>query len=263
MAGKENGNSLIEFLRQSSNSLIREELLNYRLFYDLKITAAKHQQYLKIYKPEVDIEGCDIIIEDSRDLTRKFQLKSRVMSATRSWRIHTSLLLPGRENSEDYGFIEVICPTYPGGFLLIDVTNEPSENEHDDSDITVSYSYTDINIISLMSMGYLERRKSSKDEAVKIIKELKSGNKTVLIKESLMLKLKSINSIFQICGFLGYHTFEYNAWQLNLIKYRYGKYRGNYKNHDLGEDNLERLEQHQKFSIKGHRDAIEELLKII
>jgi len=139
-------NSTIQYLKAPANSLIREEILNYKLFFDLKITAAKYKNFLKIYKPEVDIEAADIIVEDTNDLTRKIQLKSRVKSTVKSWKIHKTIMLPGMYQSLDYGFDSTICPHFPGAFILIDVVeNTKPKSSNDNFEIEVRYSLTDIN----------------------------------------------------------------------------------------------------------------------
>ena len=47
------------------NTQIREDLLNLKLFFDLKEASAYSKVHLKIFRSDVDIDGFDIIIDDN------------------------------------------------------------------------------------------------------------------------------------------------------------------------------------------------------
>ena len=68
-------NNLESFLFKEKNSRTKESLVNYRLFYDLKLAAALDGYDLSLYTPDVDRDGFDIIIDD-HDSVRKIQLKN-------------------------------------------------------------------------------------------------------------------------------------------------------------------------------------------
>jgi hypothetical protein len=256
MSDKSDSDSVIEFLNKSSNSLIREELLNYKLFYDLKLASARKKRYLKIYKPEVDIEGCDIIIEDNTDFARKIQLKSRVVSKTTHWDIHRSLLLPGMHQALDYGFEAVICPTTPGAFILIDMSESIG-------DIKITYSYTDINIITLMAFGYIKRTSNSQVEALNVLKKLKLYNKKIAIKENLLIQLKSPDSIIMLAGFLNNYDFVNNVWKLNQIRYRFADYCSNFEPYNVSKDYLDKLDRVRETGLIRHSEIVLGMLKEI
>ncbi len=59
------------------NTDAREEVLNHRLHYDLKIAPAERDYHLLSYIADVDHDGFDVILDD-RDNLRKIQLKSTV-----------------------------------------------------------------------------------------------------------------------------------------------------------------------------------------
>ncbi len=63
------------FLLEGENSRTKESLVNYRLFYDLKLAAALQGYDLSLYTPDVDRDGFDIILDD-QDSVRKIQLKT-------------------------------------------------------------------------------------------------------------------------------------------------------------------------------------------
>jgi hypothetical protein len=252
--------SAIKFLNKSSNSLIREELLNYKLFYDLKVAAAHEQQFLKIYRPEVDIQGCDIVIEDNLDLSRKIQLKSRVNSKVKKWEIHKSIMLPGMNQALDYGIPGIICPTTPGGFVLIDVSGD-TENGKDkiDDNLKFSYSYTDINIITLIAHGYYKRTTNSQKEALQILREIRElKTKKIVIKENLLVKLTSPISILKICGFLHFYDFAYNVLKLNQLIYNPSSYFSNYDPYDINPKVKEK-----ELALKVHVNNALQTLKTI
>ena len=66
---------LEKFLLADVNSRAKESLINYKLFYDLKLSAALDGYDLSLYTPDVDRDGFDIILDD-RDSVRKIQLKT-------------------------------------------------------------------------------------------------------------------------------------------------------------------------------------------
>lgn len=245
----------MDFLLNRSNTQIREALLNLKLFYDLKLEALKVKRNLKIYKPEIDIDGYDIIIEDDTDLARKIQLKSR-MSKTYSWKIHRTLLLPSMHNAVDYGFIANHCPTNPGALILFDVLQSADLSKDE-----ITYYYTDINIISLISLGYLGKTKD-KEKALNTLNELKSTSKRINLSINLMVKLKNPQSIIKLCGFLNNYDFSNNTWQINQLINNPSRYFTNY-NPYIYDDELKEFEIKKNNAIRGHYKIISEILNQI
>lgn len=249
-------NPEIDFLKKNSNSIIREELLNCKLFYDLHEAAAKRMNYLKIYRPQIDIEGFDIIVEDNNDFARKIQLKSRI-SNTNVWNIHRTILLPGKYNSSDFGFDETLCPTNPGSLILIDVSKTTGTDE-------ITYFYTDINIISLIALGYIKTNYRTQKRALQFINGLKDlKNKTITLPKSLTLKLKDADSIIILSGLLGNYDFVNSAWKLNQINYRFGKYINNFNPYDISKEYLLENDIEKKNGIKIHSKIVLDILEKI
>lgn len=249
-------NPEIDFLKKKSNSIIREEVLNCKLFYDLHEAASKRKNYLKIYKPQIDIEGFDIIVEDNNDFARKIQLKTR-LSNTNSWKIHRTLLLPGKYNSKDFGFDETLCPTNPGALILIDVSKTKGTDN-------ITYYYTDINIISLIALGYINTNYKIQNRALKFIYDLKDLNhKKISLPKSLTLKLKNADSIIILSGFFCDYDFVNSAWKLNQINYRFGKFINNFKPYDISEEYLLENEIEKKNGIKIHSRIVLDILENI
>jgi len=252
-------NPAIRYLNQSTNSLVREQLLNYKLFYDLQLAAAYDQEALKIYQPAVDNQGCDIVIEDNLDFSRKIQLKSKVESKTKEWKIHRSILLPGMLQADDFGFDATICPTNPGAFIIIDVSRPKKENS---DELSISYWYTDFNIISLIADGIFKSKESTKKEAIKTINLLMTTkNKQIVIKKSLMVKVQKPSSLLDLCGFLNRYGFYFNVWKLNQVKNKPSKYFTWYEPYNVGAAYLKKLKTQTEEAKKSHIDFVIKLLE--
>ncbi|CAL1521558.1 hypothetical protein [Chitinophaga sp. MM2321] len=204
---------ITKFLNKGGNSTIREVTFRYGLMFDLKLASASMERHLKIYEQEVDNEGCDIIIEDQTGFSRKIQLKSIFHSKTRAWKVHKSILRPAFSQMEDYAFDTVICPNSPGGVILIEASLNDLPNES--LPIKLNYSYTDINIINLISLGVIQTGKSSALDAKEILHELKVpfGKNIIEIKKSLFLQLNGSLSLIKVMGFNQDLDFVYNSWK--------------------------------------------------
>lgn len=204
-------------LSDPQRSLVREELLNHKFFYDLKLAAFQKKSYLKIYTPTVDIQGYDVFLEDGMDYSRKFQLKSKMGEKTSKWLIHPNMILPPFSYMGDYGFNATFCPASATGFIVIKTTENKSEKG-----IDISYLYTDINIISLIFMGYIKKPKAVIKEAGKIYTTLHEPRKVkerIKITPSLMVKVKDATSLLHITGFLGEYEFVNAALKLNQARF--------------------------------------------
>jgi hypothetical protein len=129
---------------RNDNTHAREEVLNHRLLYDLQIAAGDCGYHLASYRPEVDHDGFDVILDD-RDSLRKLQLKSVCNHGTSSWEIHKGILRPSFRTWEQFGFDFTASWGTEGGVILIDVVDQDGDG------FTVSYSYTDIYYISLIA----------------------------------------------------------------------------------------------------------------
>jgi hypothetical protein len=142
-------------MKNAANLHAREELLNYKLLFDIKLAAARHDYHLLTYFCDVDHDGFDIIFDDHYTV-RKVQLKTVETNATtQSWPIHRSILRPIRENWERLGFFHkgmaylTDCGVEGGVILMEFDANKP--------ECPVSYFYTDIYIITAIALGKLNR----------------------------------------------------------------------------------------------------------
>lgn len=206
---------LEEYLFKDSNSHSKESLVNNKLFYDLKLAAAKADYFLNIYTPEVDKDGFDIILDD-QDQLLKVQLKTVMeKTTTNSWNIHKSLLRPHRYVCEDLGFESSPSGTgYQGGVIVIEL--EDSER----SGLQLSYYYTDIIIICGLRDGIIDKATPPiLDTMKKFTTEINSGpaNEKMPTPKSFFLKANSAEDLLALMGIhspTNSGSFRYNIQQL-------------------------------------------------
>jgi hypothetical protein len=182
-----------------TNSLVREELFNHRLFYDLKKAAAKREYHLKIFRTTVDFEGFDIVVDDNSKIGR-YQIKTRLNSKVSSWQIHMGMLLPNKRNAELIRFDNGLCSHNDNGVILMDIKS----NEQSGEDFKINYYYTDYYIIKSISAELIKRYKTTIKLANKIIEQLvlaKRMNSKIKINKSLFIQVKNPNSLLELCGF--------------------------------------------------------------
>jgi hypothetical protein len=180
------------------NTLVREELLNYKLFYDLKLAAAERLYHLKIFESTVDVEGFDVMLDDNCKVCR-FQLKSKYIASTRILKkIHSVMLLPNKYDANILKINNGLCPSQDNGLVLIDVRVNRAEGT------IIQYYYLDFYILFAIARGLFTDKKRNQDKAQKIINEVldtKSRSSRIDIPISLMLKIKDSASLLAICGF--------------------------------------------------------------
>jgi len=235
-------NRLDKYLKNNSNSLVREELFNYRLFYDLKKAAAEREYHLKIFAATVDFEGYDIIIDDGTKIGR-YQIKTRFEARTPSWNIHRGMLLPRKFNADIMNYDNGLCNQNDSGVILIDIKS----NQERDIEYSLEYYYTDYYIIKAIAKKLIKRNKVTVNKANQILEKLiltKNLNTKISISKGLFVKVKNPSCLLAICGFDSkenihiHHSlmklFERN--KINLTQIESNSNFSNYKNaflHDI------------------------------
>jgi len=211
-------NSLKRFLLAEVNSRTKESIINFKLFYDLKLAAALDGYDLSLYTPDVDRDGFDIIIDD-RDSVRKIQLKTvikttrngKIAPTTTSWGIHKCMLRPDMEFCERLGF--EFSPTGVGvqrGVILIEL-------EPDDSGLQISYAYTDIFVIIALNLGLVKKSPGIKSSVVKkLFQGIRDGvsNEKITIPRSVFVDAKSPEHLL---GLISMHNRICNGWWHHLL----------------------------------------------
>lgn len=190
--------TLNEYLLQPRNSIIREDYTTSTLIAEFKLHALLKMRRIKIYKHDIDVDGCDLIIEDDSDIARKFQLKSIIVNGQRrSFQIHSNILLPDLNRCADYGFDDVIGPKTMGGVIKLIIIPKTDENT-----IELKYEYTDFNVISFFA--HHKKRKA----AIGLLKRLELKNQRVYVSRDLFVPLSSAGSILKIAGFFNECEFD-------------------------------------------------------
>lgn len=187
------------YLKNKANSMVREELFNHRLSYDLKKAAAERAYHLKIFKTTVDFEGHDITIDDNNKIGR-YQIKTRFEAKTSSWLIQKAMLLPRQRNAELMRFGNGLCSQNDNGVILIDIKS-PKDNTND---FIVDYFYTDYYIIKSIATSLISRPQKIESKAIEIIDQLaltKSTSSKIEVSKSLFVKVKNPSCLLTICGF--------------------------------------------------------------
>lgn len=127
------------FLLRERNSVIREKLINYNFFYEIKLAGARINNDIQISFPEIDKDGYDIVLDDGERM-RVFQLKTILKeSKTPNWKIQKQLLRPKYENLDilNSKFIGQNLG-FEGGIILIEV------EANEETIVSFSYYYCDI-----------------------------------------------------------------------------------------------------------------------
>lgn len=206
---------LIKFLG-CKNSTVREAILKHRLIYDLKIAAALREYDLRVFEPDIDRDGYDLILDDGDDI-RKLQVKSVFESETKKWAIRKRLLCLPRHLIEKFSFFpSPETEGYGGGFILIDAKSH-------NNDISVDYWYTDFYMIFAMRQGLVKKSSDgpSNKQIDNFVNELFSNTETrntkIDIGKSFLVKLKGKEELLAL---LGMHSRYYGkGWINNLIEY--------------------------------------------
>jgi len=202
---------LESFLFKEENSRTKESLINYRLFYDLKLAAALRGYDLSLYTPDVDRDGFDIILDD-QDSVRKIQLKTVLKNATTStWHIHKTMLRPDIEFCEELGFEPTQSGTgVQGGVILMEL--DPQKDSMD-----IRYYYTDVFVITALFLGIVNRspkiRKTIFDSYYNNIRDGSSNDK-MPVPKSLFVEAKSPEHLL---GLMALHNRINHGWRHHLI----------------------------------------------
>ncbi|MCU0422291.1 MAG: hypothetical protein MUC81_05715 [Bacteroidia bacterium] len=209
---KSNNSNIIKFLNEGKNSMLRETIFKYAFYHDIKLAAAQFNSNLKIYEPEVDNEGCDIIIEDTRDFSRKIQLKSTYHSRTAVWHIHKNILCPAFNQSSDFGLDNIFCPTYPGAVVLIKAKEKTTDSANDFTSHKgfypqndYEYLYTDINVIYLIYLDIIKGNSSAKANAKRVISLIREPFyfDKIKVQKNLFITVNGTASLIKLLGFCG------------------------------------------------------------
>jgi hypothetical protein len=187
-----------KYLKDDKNSVFREKLVNYKFFYEVKHSAAKAKTDIKIYNPEVDRDGYDVLLDDGERIV-PFQLKTFLStSRTSKWEIRKGLLRPLHYNCQSLGFeFSPEGEGIEGGFILVEI--EIKDNEISDFE----FYYTDCYILTAFESGLIKHKnKTYSDKLQNFLTKLRKGfrGEKIEITSLCLVKVKSVDDILALSG---------------------------------------------------------------
>jgi len=197
MAAKKGDTALQAFLKAEINSVSRERIFHNKLFFDLKLAAARRGYHLSIFEPEVDRDAFDILLDDG-DNERRIQVKTVLArSTTMNWNSTKRFMRPTLIYGGRLGMAPAGCGS-GGGFLLMEIDDSSAE-------APVAYFYTDYFVATALDMHLLRettapvrqrrgRKKDSRQEtASRFLRNLAHGNAgdRIRLPLPLFVRLKS------------------------------------------------------------------------
>lgn len=204
-----------EFLKD--NTQVREDILNQKLFFEIKEASALRRIHLKAFRSDVDVDGFDIIIDNNDDLLLKCQVKSRFDATTAYFDIHRIMLKPNHYVFAEFEFTAPVgCPSDYRGVIQID-------GDVKDNKIVTRYYYLDIFLLRAMELGIFKLTTQSKAKAEEILKELRYGkgksNEKIEVLQSLFFPVKDVQSLLAIMGFHSEHhvNLSYNILEVSRL----------------------------------------------
>ena len=197
---------LRSFLKEAANTTARESLIGSRISYDLKLMAALRGYDLRIYTPDVDRDGFDIILDD-KDRAVKIQLKTVLDdSTTPYWEIHKTMLRPSYEFCEALGFeCSPEGTGIQGGIILVELS--PGIDSLD-----VTYYYTDILVITALHLRIVNKSPKIQEKTFRsFYRKIMSGTShdKIDVRRSLFVKAKTPDHLL---GLMGLHSTSHVGW---------------------------------------------------
>lgn len=206
--------SLDQYLKLDKNSVFKEKLVNYRFFYEVKLASARIQNDIRIYIPEIDKDGYDIVLDDG-DTIMPFQLKATNNSSkTSKWEVQKNLLRPNPLNCTLLGYEQ--SPEgdgTEGGFILVSIS------VNTDTIQSFDYYYTDAYILKAFELGILRYNRNSYEKKIELlIGQLQKGNRRekVVLTKSNLVKVKSVDHLLALADI---PSICHNQWQPSFRAY--------------------------------------------
>lgn len=215
---------LQKFLKAPENTRTRERIFFHRVYFDMKMAAARQGYHLGLFEPDVDRDGFDVVLDD-RDSLRQFQLKSATRrSKTNRWRTTLRFLRPTFEQIGRMHFEFSPRGEGRGGGIIVMLIDDSRE------ECPVTYLYTDLYVICSLWLGVLRetkirpvnpKRPSRRAVAEQIMLQLHGGgiDGELILPRKVFLEAKSPASLLALMGF---HSSEHGqTWAHNLSEARY------------------------------------------
>lgn len=184
---------LEETLNNPFFSKDREELLNYRLFYHLKLEGLKNGYDFELLEPVIDKNGYDLLLK-YHNYTKAFQIKSKSKTGAKGWKINKNFLRPSilQEGEKIISDFKAEFCGLSGGIILLDFKS------NNDVKINLSIEYFDVGCLVKYLKGELNW-KINKRSYKNFVKELfDDSSNLIYIPKSLFIKLKNINELLDL-----------------------------------------------------------------
>lgn len=206
--------SLDQYLKLDKNSVFKEKLVNYRFFYEVKLASARIQNDIRIYIPEIDKDGYDIVLDDG-DTIMPFQLiATNNSSKTSKWEVQKNLLRPNPLNCTLLGYEQSSeGDGTGGGFILVSIS------VNTDTIQSFDYYYTDAYILKAFELGILRYNRNSYEKKIELlIGQLQRGNRRekVVLTKSNLVKVKSVDHLLALADI---PSICHNQWQPSFRAY--------------------------------------------
>lgn len=203
---------LEDFLNEPKNMHAREAVLLHRLFYDIKLAAARRGYYLNSYFDDVDHDGFDVIFDD-QDYIKKIQVKSvGVNAATQSWDIHKKILRPSMYLLGKLGFeYSQTGEGTEGGVVLMEFEDK---NDH----LDVRYYYTDVFVLMAFDCNIIRRKDGRSQKAINTCLgqlHIGLGHERLAVPMAAFIKAKNIDSLLAL---IGLHSNVQFLWKHHVIQ---------------------------------------------
>jgi hypothetical protein len=206
---------LSRFLQESANSVSREVLFAHRVTYELKLGSALSGWDLRVYRPDVDRDGFDLLIEQA-SVARFLQLKTvQHRAATRRWKVRTHLLHPSTRRS---GRLRFRLPALglgdglDGGVVLTDfsVVNESVDVTFRFFDLAVAAAH-----VCELTAGVRARARAR--DAAKFLESVRkaNGRGSVIIPASMFIRVPTAEGLLSL---LGMRTRYRGSWAYNTLR---------------------------------------------
>lgn len=201
-----------KYFADSKNTKVIEQILNYRLKYDLALAGAKRGVTVRAYEEEVDNRGIDIIFTDGENSAFTQIKTKRVSSSTSSWKILKDLIRPNRYHYDKFPLLEPTSSGKGGSVILM-------EYFLNDGSIHLNYYYTDAYIIyaALSNMIRTREKRFGRGTAIKVFQEMASStNKYMNICRSYFVPVASSDAL--LC-MMGLHSIYHPNCRTDILRY--------------------------------------------
>jgi hypothetical protein len=201
-------NKLKENLSHPRFSKDKEEIFNFKLFYDLKICCLKQGIDLEISQPAIDNKGYDLILSyyhENRNRLKRFQLKTVEMdSTTKIWQINKKFFRPSeiQDASVILRNANIEYCGNDGGVILIEYKADEEKILH------AKYYYTDFLVTTLFHRGLIKSRNNMVEFYRKLFDD---SDQKIDINKSYFLEV-NIEELLTLSRFYPYGVKGMDSW---------------------------------------------------